>query len=162
MSGRSQILSSDSPDLDGSFRNEMEKIRNNELGSLTGQLSEMERGQNKKLTSSISTLLEASEGQIRQAFEQHIKREIKSENQRRKAFFHSILEASVGEIPQEFDQIIQEENNRLTWKFLRPKRKLMNRKRNSTIVSGICTTSWKIGMRSSWDLQRMPARNPQT
>jgi hypothetical protein len=40
-------------ELDDSFRNEMEKIRNNELASLAGLLKEMERGDNKQLTASI-------------------------------------------------------------------------------------------------------------
>ena len=53
-------------ELDGSFRNEMEKIRNNELASLAGLLKEMERGDNKQLTASISTMLQASEQEIRE------------------------------------------------------------------------------------------------
>ena len=53
-------------ELDGSFRNEMEKIRNNELASLAGRLKEMERGDNKQLTASISTMLQASEQVIRE------------------------------------------------------------------------------------------------
>ena len=46
-------------ELDDSFRNEMEKIRNNELVSLGGLLKEMECGENKQLTSSISTMMKA-------------------------------------------------------------------------------------------------------
>ena len=53
-------------ELDDRFRNEMEKIRNNELVSLGGLLKEMECGENKQLTSSISTMMKASEQGIQQ------------------------------------------------------------------------------------------------
>ena len=53
-------------ELDDSFRNEMEKIRNNELVSLGGLLKEMECGENKQLTSSISTMMKASEQGMQQ------------------------------------------------------------------------------------------------
>ena len=44
-------------ELDDRFRNEMEKIRNNELGSLGGHLREMERGEIKRLTDSILVMM---------------------------------------------------------------------------------------------------------
>jgi chromosome segregation ATPase len=62
-------------ELDGSFRNEMEKIKDNELASITHQLSEIESGKNKKLTVSMRTMLEASVQEIRQEFGQRIEEE---------------------------------------------------------------------------------------
>jgi len=62
-------------ELDGSFRNEMEKIKDNELASITHQLSEIESGKNKKLTVSMRTMLEASVQEIQQEFGQRIEGE---------------------------------------------------------------------------------------
>jgi hypothetical protein len=61
--------------LDSSFRNELEKLKDNELSSITHQLSEIESGKNKRLTVSIRTMLEASVQEIRQEFGQRIEEE---------------------------------------------------------------------------------------
>ena len=69
-------------EVDSSFRNELEKIKDNELASITHQLSEIESGKNKRLKVSIRTMLEASVQEIRQEFGQRIEEEsnlIKSE-----------------------------------------------------------------------------------
>jgi hypothetical protein len=42
-------------EVDSSFRNELEKIKDNELASITHQLSEIESGKNKKITVSMRT-----------------------------------------------------------------------------------------------------------
>jgi hypothetical protein len=59
-------------EVDSSFRNELEKIKDNELASIIHQLSEIESGKNKRLRVSIRTMLEASVQEIRQEFGQHI------------------------------------------------------------------------------------------
>ena len=51
-------------DLDSGFRNELEKMKDNELASITHQLRELESGKNKRETTSILTILEASEREI--------------------------------------------------------------------------------------------------
>jgi len=63
--------------VDRSFRNELEKIKDNELSSITHQLSEIESGKNKRVTVSIRTMLEASVQEIRQEINQHIEEESK-------------------------------------------------------------------------------------
>jgi vacuolar-type H+-ATPase subunit C/Vma6 len=54
---------------------ELEKIKDNELASITHQLSEIESGKNKKLTVSMRTMLEASVQEIQQEFGQRIEGE---------------------------------------------------------------------------------------
>jgi hypothetical protein len=44
-------------DLDNSFRNELEKMKDNELTGITQQLRVIETGKNKSLTASILTTL---------------------------------------------------------------------------------------------------------
>ena len=59
--------------------NDLEKIRDNELGTLgilTDQLREMESRKNKKLTVSISTILQTSEREIQQELDRYIRSEI--------------------------------------------------------------------------------------
>ena len=52
-----------------------EKIKDNELASITHQLSEIESGKNKRLTVSFRSMLEASVQEIRQEFGQRIEEE---------------------------------------------------------------------------------------
>ncbi len=52
-------------EVDISFRNELEKIKDNELTNITHHLSEIESGKNKRLTVSIRTMLEAFVQEIR-------------------------------------------------------------------------------------------------
>jgi hypothetical protein len=57
-------------DLDSGFRNELEKIKDNELASITHQLRELESGKNRRPTASILTILQASEREIQKQFEE--------------------------------------------------------------------------------------------
>jgi hypothetical protein len=59
-------------DLDRSFRNELEKLKDNEQASITHQLRELESGKNKRLTVSILTILQTSEREIQKQFEQQM------------------------------------------------------------------------------------------
>jgi hypothetical protein len=59
-------------DLDSGFRNELEKMKDNELASILHQLRELESGKNKRLTPSILTILQVSEREIQQQFEQQM------------------------------------------------------------------------------------------
>ena len=61
-------------EVDCIFRNELEKIKDNELASITDQLREIETGKNKRLTASILTMLQASEREIQQELDQQMKR----------------------------------------------------------------------------------------
>jgi hypothetical protein len=62
-------------DLGNSFRNELEKMKDNELATFTQQLREIESGKSKKLTESILTMLQASERKLQQEFGQRIEGE---------------------------------------------------------------------------------------
>ena len=62
-------------DLGSSFRNELEKMKDNELATFTQQLREIESGKNKRLTESILTMLHASEWKLQQEFGQRIEGE---------------------------------------------------------------------------------------
>ena len=62
-------------ELDDSFRNDLEKIKDNKLERVTDQLREIESGKNKRMTTSILTMLQASVEGIRQEFHQHITEE---------------------------------------------------------------------------------------
>jgi hypothetical protein len=53
---RRTVINQIRQELDGSFRNEMEKIRDNEMEN-PGQLNELERGQDTRLTVSISSMM---------------------------------------------------------------------------------------------------------
>jgi hypothetical protein len=57
-------------DLDSGFRNELEKMKDNELASITHQLRELKSGKNRRATASILTILQASEREIQKQFEQ--------------------------------------------------------------------------------------------
>jgi hypothetical protein len=59
-------------DLDSGFRNELEKMKDNELGSITHQFRELESGKNRRPTASILTILQASEREIQKQFEQQM------------------------------------------------------------------------------------------
>ena len=59
-------------DLDNGFRNELEKMKDNELASITHQLRELESGKNRRPTASILTILQASEREIQKQFEQQM------------------------------------------------------------------------------------------
>ncbi len=59
-------------DLDNGFRNELEKMKDNELAIITHQLRELESGKNRSPTVSILTILQASEREIQKQFEQQM------------------------------------------------------------------------------------------
>ena len=61
-------------ELDVTFRNDLEKIKDNELTSITDQFREIESGENKRMTSSILTILQVSEREIQQEFDQQMKK----------------------------------------------------------------------------------------
>jgi hypothetical protein len=61
-----------SQDLDSGFRNEREKMKDNELTSITHQCRELESGKNRSPTASILTILQASEREIQKQFEQQM------------------------------------------------------------------------------------------
>ncbi len=56
-------------DLDCGFRNELEKMKDNELANITHQLRELESDKNRKPTASILTILQVSEREIQKQFE---------------------------------------------------------------------------------------------
>jgi valyl-tRNA synthetase len=59
-------------DLDNGFRNELEKMKDNELESITHQVRELKSGKNRRPTVSISTILQVSEREIQKQFEQQM------------------------------------------------------------------------------------------
>ncbi len=59
-------------DLDSGFRNELEKMKDNDLARITHQLRELESGKNRRPTASILTILQASEREIQKQSEQQM------------------------------------------------------------------------------------------